>query len=143
MRMRLTLSAVVCVFLCISWACAMGGTGSPSYPDMMDCSTVVTEFEVNEAVVGDSVCVVLDENPSTGYGWEYRAEPEGLLDLIETQSFEAEGSDPNLMGAPVTTVWKFSAVSEGEVTLTYVYRRPWETDVEPVETIEYFIRIGR
>ncbi|MBN1883858.1 MAG: protease inhibitor I42 family protein [Deltaproteobacteria bacterium] len=121
----------------------METNSSLSFPDRMACSTVVTEFEVNEAIVGDSVCVVLDENPSTGYGWEYRAEPEGLLELIETKSFDPEGSDPKMVGASVTTVWKFSAVSEGEVTLTYMYRRSWETDVEPIETIEYLIRIGR
>jgi len=143
MRLRVTLSAVLFILICFSWACATDNATSPSYPDMMACSTVVTEFEVNEAIVGDSICVVLEENPSTGYGWEYTEGPEGLLDFVETKSFEREGVDPKMVGAPITRVWKFSAVKEGEVTLTYVYRRSWETDVEPVETMEYLIRIGR
>ena len=143
MRLKTVGIAVVCMMLCVSWACAADTDTSVRYPVMMGCSKVAVELGATKVIVGDSICVVLEENPSTGYTWEYTEEPEGRLELTETRVFEGEESEPKMVGAPVTRVWKFTAVKEGEVTLRYIYRRPWETDVEPVDAVEYKINIGR
>ena len=143
MRLKTVGIAVLCMVMCVSWACAADNEASVRYPVMMGCSKVAAELGVTKAVIGDSICVVLEENPSTGYAWEYTEAPEGLLEFIDTRSFEGEDADPKMIGAPVTRVWKFTAVKEGEVTLRYVYRRPWETDVEPIDAVKYRILIER
>ena len=143
MKLKTIGISVLCMVMCVSWACAMENETSVRYPVVMGCSKVLVKSGVTKAVIGDSVCVMLEENPSTGYTWEYAEEPAGVLEFIEARTFEQEGADPKMVGAPVTKVWKFTAVKEGEVTLRYVYRRPWETEAEPVETIEYRIQIER
>jgi len=134
---------VLCMILGVSWACATDSkTSDARYSNMMGCSKVTTESGVTKTVVGDSLCVILEENPSTGYTWEYTEAPEGVLEFVDSRTFEEEDADPKLIGAPVMRAWKFEAHEAGEVTLTYIYHRPWETDIEPLETIEYRILVN-
>jgi inhibitor of cysteine peptidase len=99
----------------------------------------LVEGEALDVKVGDEVAVVLDENPSTGYGWAYKEEPEGLLKEVGKESKSL--SEERLIGAGVTSVWKFKAVSEGEVKLTYLYYRPWEGEETAVHKKEFIIKI--
>ena len=143
MKVRASLCIVLCIVLCVAWGCATDKKTSTTarYTNMMGCTEVVTASGIARMAIDDSICVILEENPSTGYTWEYTEEPEGLLDIIDVRVFEDEDADPKLIGAPVTKVWKFSAVKVGEVTLTYVYHRPWETGIEPSKTETYRISI--
>ena len=99
----------------------------------------MVEGKVLDVKVGDGVAVVLEENPSTGYGWAYKDEPEGLVKEISRDSKSL--SEEGLIGAGVTSVWRFEAVSAGEVKLTYLYYRPWEGEETAVHKKEYVIKI--
>jgi predicted secreted protein len=133
---------VLCMLLGVSWVCAADSeVPTMRYSSMMGCSKVATKSGITKTVVGDSFCVVLEENPSTGFTWEYTQSPEGVVEFIDSRAFEGEDADPKMVGAPVMRAWKFEARKEGEVTLTYIYHRPWETDVEPLETVEYRIHV--
>jgi inhibitor of cysteine peptidase len=81
---------------------------------------------------GQTLLVTLEGNPTTGYSWEV-AEPldEQVLRLTGEPEFKAES---DLVGAGGVQILRFEAVNTGTMTLKLVYHRPWEKDVDPLET---------
>ncbi|MFQ5813019.1 MAG: protease inhibitor I42 family protein [Anaerolineae bacterium] len=81
---------------------------------------------------GQTLVVTLEGNPTTGYSWEL-AEPldEQVLRQAGEPEFKAES---DALGAGGVQVLRFEAVNAGKTTLKLVYHRPWEKDVEPLET---------
>jgi inhibitor of cysteine peptidase len=100
-----------------------------------DLETVVVTIDDNGKAVelqeGQILAVSLASNPSTGYRWEREGESSGILEQQQDADFEA---DSGALGAPGTETLYFSAQRTGQVTLKLVYRRPWETGVEPADT---------
>lgn len=82
--------------------------------------------------VGDGVKLTLDENPTTGYKWEFLSRPEPGC-VIVTDAYVANTS-VGLMGAGGVHNWEFRAVDKGTATVRLGYRRPWEKDTAPVQT---------
>ena len=86
---------------------------------------------------GQTLVVTLEGNPTTGYSWEV-AEP--LDEQVLRQAGEAEfKQESDALGAGGVQVLRFEAMNAGKTTLKLVYHRPWEKDVEPLET--YSIQI--
>jgi len=46
----------------------------------------------------------------------------------------SETGEPPLAGAGGWEIFRFKAISAGQMTLQLVYHRPWEEGVEPVNT---------
>lgn len=87
-----------------------------------------------ELTSGQVLEVMLASNPTTGYSWEVSEVDEAVLTQIgevEFQQAPAEGEP--VVGAGGTETFRFAAAN-GETSLTLVYHRPWEKDVEPLET---------
>ncbi len=81
---------------------------------------------------GQTLVVTLEGNPTTGYSWEV-AEP--LDEQVLRQAGEAEfKQESEALGAGGVQILRFEAVNAGTITLKLVYHRPWEKDVEPLET---------
>jgi inhibitor of cysteine peptidase len=80
---------------------------------------------------GQTLTIKLEANPTTGYSWEFVGSEEAVLRQVGEPEFEANS---DLLGAPGVQTLRFEAVEAGQTELRLVYRRPWETDVEPVET---------
>ncbi len=86
---------------------------------------------------GQALVVTLEGNPTTGYSWEV-AEP--LDEQVLRQAGEAEfKQESDALGAGGVQILRFEAMNAGQTTLKLVYHRPWEKDVEPLET--YSIQI--
>ncbi len=81
---------------------------------------------------GQTLVVTLEGNPTTGYSWE-AAEPldEQVLRQVGEAEFKAESE---ALGAGGVQTLRFEAVKAGTTTLKLVYHRPWEEDVDPLET---------
>jgi inhibitor of cysteine peptidase len=79
---------------------------------------------------GQDLIVVLEGNPSTGYGWEVAEIDEQVLQAGSAE-FQPRS---DLEGAPGAFALPFQAVGKGQTTLRLNYRRSWEKDVQPVET---------
>jgi inhibitor of cysteine peptidase len=81
---------------------------------------------------GQTLVVTLEGNPTTGYSWEV-AEPlnEQVLRQVGEAEFKAES---DRVGAGGVQILRFEAVNAGKTTLKLVYHRPWEKDVESLET---------
>ena len=82
--------------------------------------------------VGDGVKVTLEENPTTGYKWDFLSRPEPVC-VIVTDAYVANTS-AGLMGAGGVHNWEFRAVDKGTASVRLGYRRPWEKDAAPAQT---------
>jgi len=86
-----------------------------------------------ELRVGDTMEVVLDGNPTTGFSWETAAIDASVLKQLGEPGFEPY---TNLIGSGGKFTFRFQAVSSGQTLLRLVYHRPWETEVPPEKTFE-------
>lgn len=92
-----------------------------------------------ELGVGDTLEVVLDGNPTTGFLWDVLGGLDGALGSLGEPGFVA---DSGLIGAGGVFILRFSALAAGETTLELGYRRPFETGVDPVETFSLTVVVG-
>jgi inhibitor of cysteine peptidase len=81
--------------------------------------------------VGDGVKVTLDENPTTGYRWEFVSRPEPAC-VIVADAYVANTN--GLAGSGGVHNWDFRAVDKGTCAVSLAYRRPWEKDTAPAQT---------
>jgi len=102
---------------------------------------VLTEADdgtVQTISMGDTLIIALEGNASTGFQW-IRAEPASVngdpLDAVSEGDYAED--DPDVCGGPGTFSFTYEAVTNGVVTLTYTYRRPWEEEF--IETVSFVI----
>jgi inhibitor of cysteine peptidase len=89
--------------------------------------------------VGDGVKLTLDENPTTGYRWEFVKKPEPIC-VIVTDAYVAN-TDGGKVGAGGVHSWDFRAVDKGTATVSLAYRRPWEKDAAPAQTFTLTLEV--
>jgi inhibitor of cysteine peptidase len=109
-------------------------TPSPTVP-----SEVQVDMEDNgrqiELAVGQALVVTLGSNPSTGYEWEVAEVERTVLQQIGEKEFQRDPNAPaNTVGAGGFELFRFEALTAGRTALKLIYRRPWEAEVEPLET---------
>ena len=70
-------------------------------------------------------------NASTGYAWEVKQSGDAVKltrdEYVQKNSSSVPGG-PAMAGAPGEQQYTFTAVRPGRATLTFTYRRSWETD---------------
>lgn len=86
---------------------------------------------------GTKVAVVLPENPSTGYSWEFFFFPHNQTALADAAAKYA-APDTDLLGVPGTKEFSFTAAKTGVVTVTGYYYRPWEKLNEKTDKRVFF-----
>ncbi|MEI7813995.1 MAG: protease inhibitor I42 family protein [Coriobacteriia bacterium] len=110
-----------------------GGSGSGAKTGPV----VVTAADADKTVTvapGQTLEVVLDANPSTGYTWTIASAPEFLKSEGEPV-FASEGAS-GAVGAGGKQTMKFSVTAAGTGSLSLNYVRPWEAGVAPAETFK-------
>ena len=84
---------------------------------------------------GQILVVTLESNPTTGYRWEQAENQESILQQMGEAEFKpSETGEPPLVGAGGWEIFRFKAISAGQMTLQLVYHRSWEEGVEPLKT---------
>ncbi len=87
-----------------------------------------------ELAAGQVLEVTLESNPTTGYSWQVSEVDRAVLAQVGEAEFqEAPIEGEQMVGAGGVETLRFTA-GPGETTLTLEYRRPWEKDVDPLET---------
>ena len=122
----LTVNFLDAVWLCVSVS------GAPVSLSEGDSGSTV------ELRAGDTMEVVLDGNPTTGFEWETTDVDASVLNQLGDPGFEP---DTNLMGSGGKFTFRFEAVASGQTLLKLVYHRPWETDVPPEKTFEVTVTV--
>jgi len=101
---------------------------NPSKDFKLDADDNGRQIELEK---GQILVITLEANPTTGYTWEIAEHEEHVLRQVGEAGFEPESE---AIGAQGIQTLRFEAVNVGKTTLKLVYRRPWEEDVEPLDT---------
>jgi inhibitor of cysteine peptidase len=100
---------------------------------------VFTAGDTNITVnTGEQFSISLESNPTTGYNWAVKIAEGADKILIIGSEFAKSNSDKPGEGGE--QLWRFKAISTGEVKLELSYIRPWEKE-EPVKTLTYNVKV--
>ena len=91
---------------------------------------------VVEREAGKPVRFSLEENPSTGYGWEVVSN----TNECEVALTHRGGDGKTTCGAPGRLMVAVTSRTNVPVRVEFRYRRPWEKDVDPWKTLRLTIR---
>lgn len=94
---------------------------------------------VVEREAGKPVRFSLEENPSTGYGWEVVSS----TNECEVALVHRGGDGKTTCGAPGRLMVAVTSRTNVPVRVEFRYRRPWEKDVEPWKTLRLTVRDPR
>ena len=84
---------------------------------------------------GQILVVTLESNPTTGFKWEQVVNQETVLEQVGEVEFKPiETGEPPPAGAGGWEIFRFKAISPGQMTLKLIYHRTWEEGVEPADT---------
>ena len=120
------------------------GSSQPGpVPSGAPSEVVVTEAAQGSTVVlgqGQSLAVVLESSPSTGYRWDVAEVEPPVLRPMGAPLFRQKSP---LLGAPEEQTLRFAPVRSGEGRLRLVYRRPWE-EAPPIRefSLQVVVRDG-
>jgi len=90
-----------------------------------------------ELMVGQIFELELRENPTTGYRWEIEEMGSELRKLPKEKYLP----DSKAVGSGGRRTMEFEALKTGVTKVRLVERRPWETDVPPVQKFEVRVSV--
>jgi inhibitor of cysteine peptidase len=90
-----------------------------------------------EIYTADRFIFSIESNPSTGYTWQVAPGLNENVVKLSSQEYIATPSTttPPPVGVPGKDKFAFTAIGAGHATITLNYVRPWETDVDPEQTV--------
>lgn len=80
---------------------------------------------------GTVISIELQGNPTTGYAWESSVGSRAVVNPTNEGDFQPASS---AIGAGGTYTFQYQALARGRTDVTLLYRRSWETGVEPLKT---------
>ncbi len=80
---------------------------------------------------GQTLNLMLDSNPTTGYRWTAFYDEE-MLALVG-KDYQTDNPSGDLVGAGGHDFWRFKALKAGTTEIRMTYARPWES-VQPLKT---------
>jgi predicted secreted protein len=83
---------------------------------------------------GQILAVTLESNPTTGYSWFPVEKQDSILEKFGDSLYFPSEQDDGTVGAGGWEILYFKSINIGQETLELVYRRSWETDIEPIKT---------
>lgn len=140
-RIKIFLSVGLIIFLGMVMGCKNRSSGNNNLPEPKEVQLTEEGGACGSGVglnVGDTLNLILDGAPSTGYTWEVGFY---VPEVIKPTGEPEQQSDSNLVGASEAYLFRFLAVGEGEVTLRMIYHKPWEKDVADLKTCEVTIKV--
>jgi len=88
--------------------------------------------------LSEKLSVTLLGNPTTGYRWDLAEINRGVLNTNTDVAFAADSSMP---GAGGKFTFLFTAVQLGTTRIKLIYHRPWEKNVQPVQTFDVTVSV--
>lgn len=86
-----------------------------------------------ELNIGDTLEVVLDGNPTTGYLWGIASGDTSIIKQIGKPVFKPY---TNALGSGGKVTLRFESIGSGQALLRLIYHRPFEKDIPPVKSFE-------
>jgi inhibitor of cysteine peptidase len=88
---------------------------------------------------GQELIIQLDGNPTTGYTWETKNLDTKMFSQVGDVQFTS--ANPKLVGSGGTQTLTLKVLNTGTSTLTLIYHRPWEKDVQPLKTFSVTVTV--
>lgn len=111
------------------------------------CSAVgktLTEKNNGDSInlkINDNLEIKLESNPTTGYSWFLSDKVDSTIVSVTDPVFIESKKDKELVGAGGYEIFTIKGVSKGKTSIILNYQRPWEEEVEPIETFEITISV--
>jgi len=111
------------------------------------CSAVgktLTEKNNGDSInleIDDKVEIKLESNPTTGYSWFLSDKVDSTIVSVTDPVFIESKKDKELVGAGGYEIFTIKTISKGKTSIILNYERPWEEEVEPIETFEITISV--
>jgi inhibitor of cysteine peptidase len=87
---------------------------------------------------GDTLFVVVQGNPTTGYTWEVKSNDESVLKMC---SKTYKPLNPGVCGSPGIFTFTFRpTLKKGTSDLALEYARSWEKGVPPISTLHVIVK---
>ncbi len=132
--------------LALAAALIFGGTvyADNGVPATVSSATdVYTEAHSGSTVtlaVGDSVRVMLESNPTTGFGWSVSSLDKNVMENADNSYVSGCLGEPEVAGCGGHELWTFTAAAQGSTALEMAYSRIWES-VPPARTFTLNITV--
>jgi predicted secreted protein len=89
------------------------------------------------AASGELFTVRLEAAGSAGYRWEVQTLP---TEIRRDEQPADQSSGQRRPGDTTTQQFSFRGSKSGEYTITFIYKRPWEAEIESTHTARVTIR---
>lgn len=129
MRSLVVSLTLFCLIILLSGCC----TGNPVRLYQIDSGRTI------KVGPGDTVEIVLDSNPTTGYQWETLPWD---TDVIEQMDKAVYKSRSKAIGSGGELTFYFKALSTGRTLLKFIYFRAFEKDVPPIKSFKVTIVVS-
>lgn len=90
------------------------------------------EIVINgKANLGQSISIILNINPSTGYQWIFADDGKGKIKIEKPTVYKAkENTEKNMVGMPMRQIIYLKSNEEGQKNIKLIYQRTWENDIQ-------------
>ena len=108
-----------------------------------DINITLAKDESIELSKGRTITIELKANPTTGYKWQVLEKSnEGvLMQEGEGEYIPSDTNIPRRRGSGGVQIYRFKALKQGEATLVFEYKRPWE-EKEPARKYTVQIKVN-
>jgi inhibitor of cysteine peptidase len=114
-------------------------------PNKAGYTKIITEADngkTTQIKKGESFCLRLKENPSTGYSWQLSLSKG--LSLFNTEYYPPDSSKSSqrlIVGAAGLHSWKIKAIAKGSQQVKGIYRRSWEKETGREQTFTLNVKV--
>lgn len=83
----------------------------------------------------------LEENPTTGYSWQYKIDDESIAVVEEDEYVQDEAPD-GMTGVGGVHTYRLAGISSGETKITFKYFRPWQDESTAVKEVTFELKVN-
>ncbi len=120
---------LLCLIILLSGCC----TGNPVRLYQIDSGRTI------KVGPGDTLEIVLDANPTTGYQWKALPWDTEVIEQIDKPVYKSKSE---AIGSGGELTFYFKALSTGETALKFIYFRAFEKDVPPIKSFKVTIVVS-
>jgi inhibitor of cysteine peptidase len=117
-------------------AAVLGGcmTSNPSAPEEVDAGDGSAPVALQ---VGQTVKIDLEENPSTGYTWQWECDTPEAVELVGDDY--VQGGEEDMVGAPGMRSFRFKALAPATATISFTYGQDWDGGQQAPESAKTLV----
>ncbi len=145
--MKPVLALLIIIGLTLTIPGTAGGAGSktenkmPS-PGQIRNVTIADSGSTITLNVGDTLCILLSGDPSTGYAWYVDSVDSTVLNRLTLIRKDQKANKSQKVGGPSPFYFDYRAISPGHSAIRIVYKREWERDIPPARIFNLNLNIS-